>query len=250
MIKKLIHKIVNRWRKLSLAPISVFVFHQVSDEYNPLTMWECDWTQIDLFKRNILALKQKYTFISLIEAYNKLQNDWFRRKKYAVLTSDDGYLSLMNILPWLEDQQVPVTLFINAKYMDKQSWSAINEEQALRAQADVDMKKVVSDLYLSKEQVFALTSPLIEIGLHGYEHTDATQCTHEQFFQNVELCERALQNHPRYIPFMAYTWGHKNAQSEQILKEKNIIPVLVNGSINYTYRGGIDRQALDRKILQ
>ena len=102
--------------KLRLQPIRVFCFHQVSDEYAPLTMWEEDWTQTELFKRNIQNLKERgYTFISLPEAYFKLKNDSFRREKYAVLTADDGFKSMLNILPWLIEQRIPVTLFVNPK---------------------------------------------------------------------------------------------------------------------------------------
>ena len=114
-----IAKIRRKWTKLRLQPIRVVCFHQVSDEYNPLTMWECDWTQTELFKRNILNLKrQGVIFLSLSEAYDKLRHDWYRRKKYVALTADDGYKSILNILPWLEEQKIPITLFINTKYLD------------------------------------------------------------------------------------------------------------------------------------
>ena len=49
--------------KLRLQPIVVLCFHQVSDEYNPLTMWKCDWTKTKQFKQNVLELK-KHGYIS------------------------------------------------------------------------------------------------------------------------------------------------------------------------------------------
>ena len=175
-------KIQRRWAKIRLQPIRVFCIHHVSDGYNPLTMWKCDWTQTEQFKWNILRLKQQgYIFISLTEAHVKLKQDWLRCKKYAVLTVDDGYKSILNILPWLEEQHIPITLFINTKYLDKKSWSTVNEEQARRARPNVDMlTEVCPDLYISKEELFALTSPLIEIGSHGHEHVDATTQTIER----------------------------------------------------------------------
>ena len=246
----IIAKIRRTWAKLRLQSIRVFCFHQVSDEYNPLTMWECDWTQIDQFKRNILRLKTEgEEFISLKEAYVKLLQDTFRTKKYAVLTSDDGYKSMLNILPWLEEQQIPITLFVNTKYLDGKSWSAINEEQARRAKPDVDMlTEVCPDLYLSREELLQVAAmPNVTIGMHGHEHLDATKQTISAFKENVEKCQTALKGVPHTIPFFAYTWGKHNAETDAVLNEKGLIPVLVQGSKNYCDTKFIDRIAIDGK---
>lgn len=250
-MSKVMNQIWRMWMKLRLQPIRVFCFHQVSDEYNPLTMWECDWTQTELFKRNIQNLKERgYTFISLTDAQKKLKYDWFRHKKYAVLTADDGYKSLLNILPWLEEQRIPVTLFVNTKYLDGKSWSAINEEQAMRAKPDVDMlEDVCPDLYMSKEELFSLTSSMITVGMHGHKHLDGTIQTVNEFRTNVEQCRDILAEHPRYVPFFAYTWGKHNNETDGVLKEMGLVPVLVNGTKNYSYKGYIDRLAIDGKQL-
>lgn len=250
MILDWLHKIQRKWIKLRLQPIRVYCLHHVSDEYNPLTMWECDWTQTELFKRNILRLKSQYTFIPLAEAYEKMQQDVFRFRKYAVLTADDGYKSLLSVLPWLEEQQIPITLFINTKYLNGKSWSEINEEQAMRAKPDVDMlEDVCPDLYMSKEELFSLTSSLITVGMHGHEHLDGTEQSVDEFKQNIEQCRDILIDHPRYVPFFAYTWGRYNKETNGVLKEMGLVPVLVNGTKNYTYEGYIDRLAIDGKQL-
>ena len=245
-------KILRKLAKLRLQPIRVFCFHHISDKYNPLTMWEEDWTQTELFKRNIQNLKAHgYTFISLSEAHEKLRRDWFRRGKYAVLTADDGYKSLLNILPWLEEQHIPVTLFINTKYLDGKSWSAINEEQARRVKPNVDMlKDVCPDLYLSKQELKIIAaSGYVTIGMHGHEHLDATEQTKEECKQNVQLCQDALKDIPHVVPYFAYTWGRYNEATDKVLKDMGLIPVLVNGTKNYTYEGYIDRMAIDGKQL-
>ena len=251
--KHIIRKINHRLIKLRLQPIRVFCFHQVSEMYDPLRMWECDWTQMEQLKRNLVVMKSQYTFISLSEAQKHLQKDWFRCRKYAVLTADDGYKSISNIIPWLEEQRIPITLFINTKYLDGKSWSAINEEQARRALGDqctnIQLADAVSGMYLSKDELFALTSPLIEIGMHGHEHLDATKQSKEEFVRNIESCKKELQFHPRYIPFFAYTWGHYNEQTDGILQELNLTPVLVNGGKNYNNSNRIDRECIDGKKL-
>ena len=243
-------RIQRKLLKSRLQPMYVFCFHHVSDEYHPLTMWECDWTQTEQFKQNILHLKSRYTFITLAEAHKKMQHDIFRFRKYAVLTADDGYKSILSILPWLEEQQIPVTLFINTKYLDGKSWSEINEEQAKRVRPDVDMlKEVCPDLYMREVELFGLTSSLITIGMHGYEHLDGTKQTENEFRTNVEKCKDILIDHPRYVPFFAYTWGRHNKETDSVLNEMGLLPVLVNGTKNYTYEGYIDRFAIDGKQL-
>ncbi len=243
-------KIRRKWTKLRLQPIWVFCFHQVSDEYNPLTMWECDWTPTELFKRNIQNLKEQgYNFISLLQAHEKLKRDKFRCKKYAVLTADDGYKSLLNILPWLEEQKIPVTLFVNTKYLDGKSWSTISEKQARRVIPDVDMLKGVCPyLYLSKDELKQTASMQnITIGMHGHEHLDATEQTIEDFKRNVQLCQDALKDIPQVIPYFAYTWGRHNAETNEVLSEMGLTPILVNGTKNYKNVKYIDRLAIDGK---
>ena len=249
-IKDLWHKIKRWWIKLRLQPISVFCFHQVSAEYNPLTMWRCDWTQTEQFKRNILKMKnQGYQFISLAEAYNKITNDILRYHKYAVLTADDGYKSLLNILPWLKEQHIPITIFVNTKYLDGKSWSQINEEQARRIKPNVDMQKdVCPNLYLSKEEFIKVAAmPNVTIGMHGHEHIDATQQSLEDFKRNVQLCQDALKDIPHVIPYFAYTWGRHNAETNEVLSEMGLTPILVNGTRNYKNVKYIDRLAIDGK---
>lgn len=243
-------KIRRRWLHLRLQPIPVFVFHSVSDVYNPLLWWDCDWTQTVQFKQNILHLKKQYTFISLNEAYDKLCRDTFRFRKYAVLTADDGYRSLLNILPWLEKQKIPITLFVNTKYLDNKSWSFINEEKARKVKPEVDMfKEVCPDLYLSFDELFALDSPWITIGLHGHEHSNAFKLSDCDFRDNVEKCKEILSSHPRYIPYFAYTWGNRNVMTDGILKEMNLIPVVVKGTKNYRFCDFVDRLCIDGKQL-
>lgn len=250
LIVNLFAKIKRKLLKLRLRPIRVFCLHHVSDDYNPLTMWECDWTQTDLFKRNIRNLKEQgYTFISLSDAQKKLKRDWFRHEKYAVLTVDDGFKSLLNILPWLEEQKIPITIFVNTKYLDGKSWSEINEEQARRVKPEVDMlRDVCPNLYLSKKELKKTAAmPNVTIGMHGHEHLDATEQTIEEFKQNVQLCQDALKDVPHVLPYFAYTWGRHNAETDEVLSEMGLTPVLVNGTKNYNNVKYIDRLAIDGK---
>ena len=247
MKKELLHRIKRKLTKMRLQPIRVYCLHHVSEMYDPLTMWEKDWMQLDEFKQIVLQMKASgVEFISLPEAYDHVCHDLCRSKKYAVLTFDDGYKSILNILPWLEEKQIPVTLFVNTKYLDGMSWSEINEELARKEKPDVDMlKDVCPKLYLTKEelkQVASMTN--VTIGMHGHEHLDATKLMIDEFKENVEKCQEALMDVLHTIPYFAYTWGKHNAETEKMLKDMGITPVYIQGAVNFNNKHYIDREEL------
>lgn len=228
MITSLLKKVRNRWKKIRLQPIRVFCLHHVCEQFEADAMNAGDWMALDEFKRKINALQDKgYEFISLTKAYRHLQDDYFRSKKYAVLTYDDGYKSLKEVLPWLEEQMIPVTLFINGKYLDGKSY-----------------RNKPTECYLSQEELFALSSPLIEIGSHGYEHADASKMTEEDFQKHIHRNIQLLKNHPNYVPFHAYTWGRHTKETNNILKDFHIIPVYIDGMKNYNEINYIHRELL------
>lgn len=203
--------------KLRLHPIRVFCLHHVCKTFDAESMNEGDWMQIDEFKSKVLALQQDgVEFISLTYAYKHICNDYVRSKKYAVLTFDDGYASLKEILPWLEERQIPVALFINGKYLDGKSY-----------------RKNPNEKYLTKKGLFALTSPLIEMGSHGWEHNRATEMTAEEFAESVKRNIDLLSGHPNYIPFWAYTYGDHSNKTDDYLHRQGLAPIYIDGMKNY-----------------
>lgn len=228
MVVELLEKIQRYWTKLRLQPIHVFCLHHVCEQFDAESMYPCDWMALSEFKRKINTLRRKgYQFISLIEAYNYLKKDYFRRKKYAVLTFDDGYKSILEVLPWLEEQNIPATLFINGKYLD----GASNRENP-------------KEQYLKYDELFALNRPLIEIGHHGWEHTDATKMTEEELRDSLQRNIEILSSHPRYIPFWAYTWGMHTIETDLFLCANSIIPVFIDAKVNYNNLKDIHRELL------
>lgn len=232
---KKIHQAVHRHiKKMLLTPIEVFVFHAVSDEYDESLNMRTDWTSTEEFKCRILDYQKQYKFISLAEAYKKLTNDKLRRGRYAVLTCDDGFLSVLNIIPFLEEKRIPVTLFVNPKYLD-----GVSKREDY----------VACPRYITKKDLFAIGSEYVSIGLHGYEHNDVTKLTEEEFRDAVNRCEVELSGHPRYIPFFAYTWGKYSEQTQCVLRQKNLIPVFTDGNENYRYVEGIGRKPIDNYYI-
>lgn len=222
--------ILNRkWTKLCIQPIHVYCMHHVCAEFCTESMNEGDWMQINTFKQKVMSMQFKgVQFISLSEAYQHISNETLRCRKYAVLTFDDGYASLQEILPWLEEQHIPVTLFINGKYLDGKSYRKNSKER-----------------YLTHDELFALSSSFIEIGSHGWEHTDASQMTELAFAESIQQNIRVLSVHPRYVPFHAYTWGRHTDKSDNVLFDHKIIPVLINGGKNYNDKHFIHRELLN-----
>lgn len=227
--KLLKKKMRNRLMKLRFRPIRVFCFHQVSDVFEPDTMWKCDWMQTEVFKKKILALKEKYTFISLTEAYQHIANDRFRFKHYASLTADDGWASVKNIIPWLAEQRFPVTLFLNPLYLDGEHF-----------------RERLTEHFLLEEDIMSITEKYsnVSIGMHGWEHVDVTKKNENDFRECVDLSIQALRSYESFVPFFAYPWGKNNEMNKMVLKEFDIIPVLMDGRKNYYDISGIHRELL------
>lgn len=221
-----IHKVLRKWIKIRLQPIRVFCLHHVCEHFDADAMYACDWIALDAFKKKINVLRNLgYQFISLTAAYEHLKKDWFRCNKYAVLTFDDGYKSLTEVLPWLEEQKIPATLFINGKYLDGNSYRDNPKER-----------------YLTNDELFSLTSSLIEVGHHGWEHVDATEMSEAELIDSMQKNLEILSSHPRYIPFWAYTWGQHTEKADTCLKQVGITPVIITGHGNYNFNGLIDRE--------
>ena len=249
-VNSFIKKLNRKFSHLLLRPIHIFVFHHVSDVRDPFVSAIEDWTQTDVFFSNILSLKKKYKFISLESAYKRIKTDRIRLDRYAVLTTDDGLRTIEKVWPWLERQGVPLTCFINAKYMDGQSYKAEDATRIREIDPAADINQIIKRQYMTREQVFNLVSPLISIGSHGYEHLNARALKADQFKSNVLKCQDVLSSHPRYIPFYAYTWGKHKTDSDRILSELGLTPVLVDGMKNYNDFTFLHRECIDGMLIQ
>lgn len=238
-INTLIHKIFDRWKTLRFQPIRIFCIHNVSDCFDADSMWPCDWIQTDAFKRSVSELQKKYTFISLTEAQKHLRRDIVRLGKYAVLTADDGFASLKNVIPWLEERQIPITLFVNPIV-----WDGKTVGHNLKSLPVSTENNGVKDVYLLPEDLKAFQSPLVTFGYHGYEHIDERVETYETFVDNFEKCKMAMAALDNVIPFYAHTYGRATKQNDEYLIKQGITPVYVNGGKNYNQRQGIDRELL------
>lgn len=242
-------KIRRLYKRLHYRPIRVFVFHHVSDVRDPLVSGEHDWSNTEQFKLNIQKLRRKYKFISIDEAWEIISKGIFRFSRYAVLTTDDGLQSVLHVVDWLVKNEIPLTCFVNAKYLDGCSCKSQDITRIKKVDANAVVGNVIKRQYMTYEQLFSLTSPYVSIGLHGYEHINAKDQPLIDFRQNVIMCDNILKKHPRYVPFFAYPWGGHTAETDQVLKENGLVPVLVDGMVNREPSSVIHRVCIDNIIL-
>lgn len=227
-IQTIFRRLQRQMLHLRLQPIRVFCLHHVTEVFDANSMYRADWMSASVFKQKVSdLLKNGVTFISLSEALLHIRNDKLRLKKYAVLTFDDGYESLNEILPWLRENNLPFTLFINGKYLEGESYRVNPKEK-----------------YLTKQELFALTDSIVEIASHGWEHIDITDISDEDFENNEKMNITILSSHSRFVRFHAFTYGHSRSSIGKILKKIDLIPVLIDGQKNYNNDKLIHRELL------
>ena len=185
---------------------------------------------MDVFKNAVKTLKADgVEFISITEAYNHICKDRIRSKRYAVISFDDGWATLKQITPWLCEQQIPVTLFLNPEYILGKS---MREKGVSLTQSELD-------------ELLKIGNGNISIASHGWNHGLCNYMTMQDFENNVRKCEMFLSKYRAYVPFFAYPCGIHTPQLDQLLLSKGIIPVLMDGVENYNETLVIHRELLD-----
>lgn len=212
---------------MRLQPIRVFCFHQVSEAFEEGKFKRGDWLQTDEFKHRVTdILEGGYVFISIEDAYDKLQHDIFRTKKYAVLTADDGYKAIECIMPWLEEKHIPMTIFVNGKYTDGKSYRLSPKEE-----------------YMTIEEL-KRAGNLITIGHHGWDHINMQKMSDEEIEESVRKNKEVIAPLPNFVPFWAYPYGAHSDRSDEIIRNNGYIPVYMDGGKNYNNSNEIHRESL------
>lgn len=242
-LKILRYRIRKKLLHLRLQPIRVLCIHEVSevDENSP------DWIPTAYFKRTILEMQsQGYKFISLKEAYEHIRSDELLRiRKYAVLTADDGLRCHLEMLPWLEQHNVPITLCLNVLSL-KQTICGLPYKQWYNIVDKEEDKEYAQRLYISEDELKSLTSNFVSFALHGVNHDEAaTDISIEEFGKEVTASVDYFIAFKQYIPFFAYKYGKHSIKTDKLLWSKSIIPILADGEKNYN-----DSRYIHREILE
>lgn len=243
-MRSILNKIAHKLTRLRLQPIRVFCFHQTSELFDADVYCKPDWVPTPYLKQFIEGLQREgYEYISLAEAHKHLQRDMIRRKKYAVLTADDGLKCQLDLLSWLEAHKVPITLFVNVETLNGDVCGRPMKEH-FQIENKEEEKRHAEQLYLAGEALRNV-SPIVSIGMHGVNHDDVTSLSVEAFREAVDVCKSEIGIHPQYIPFYAYTFGRHTRKTDAVLHQSGIVPVLSDGGENYN-----DAQYIHREIIE
>lgn len=230
-IRNYVYKIRKKVLHTRLRPIRVLCFHAISDEFDQDCNWACDWMQTSKFKEIIGEIKKRYTFISLPDAYNHIIKDKFRIRNYAVLTFDDGDASVKNIVPWLIEQGIPITLFVCPDFLN----GGIRD--------DHPNAQFISTNELG--ELLKIFDPYVTVASHGYYHKKCSQIPKSEFPELIRNAESFLKQYNSHkVPFFAYPFGDYNEFTNSILKNEGLVPVYVDGGKNFNDVSGIHRELL------
>lgn len=249
-IKDFLLKMKRRLLRLRLQPIRVFCFHEVGEieKDNP------DRIPTSFFKETIQQmLNSGYKFISLEEAHTHIKNDFLRMNKYVVLTADDGLKSQLDVLAWLEEKNIPITLCLNVLSLTNEicglpyrRWFHIEDKDT--------EKRYAEQLYISESELHGIKSDFVTFALHGVNHDEpSTEISLDDFRQDVETCIQKFASSKHYVPFYAYKYGMHNRNTDEVLRQYKLIPILVDGEKNYNDASCIHRELLEamyKKCLQ
>jgi len=246
MMYDVLNRIKRKVQKWRLRPIRVYVVHNVSAAYSTKQGPKEDWMSVEDFRHTITELKRRCAIISIEEAVQHLKKDKIRLKDYVVLTADDGYQSVYEQLPWLIENEVPIALLINPKYLDGKSYSAHLWEYVHAQHPEITEEEFVKGRYMTGDELAAITSPLVTIGSHGYEHTDNGKMSEEEFRAYTEKTITEIEKYHAFAPYHAYPWGKYSETSDMVLKEKGIIPLRADGWYNVEDSNQLHREYLPK----
>ncbi len=130
-------------------------------------------------------------------------------KRSAVLTFDDALTSIADhVFPHLQQQKIPITIFVIAGIMGRESHFSIRNATPHRRHLDLAQLKAL------------LNTGLVEIGAHGYQHLNFTKIDNDKLWQEVHRAKALLEESLDVtVPYLAYPWGNTMDTVTQMVKE-------------------------------
>jgi peptidoglycan/xylan/chitin deacetylase (PgdA/CDA1 family) len=139
---------------------------------------------------------------------------WLRGKKNipnrsAVLTFDDALTSIADhVFPYLEQQSIPITIFVIAGLIGSESNFSSRPSAAGRRHLDFrQLKRLVN-------------TGLVEIGAHGYHHVNFTRIGGDELRQELHEAKNLLEkSFGVEVPYLSYPWGNTTENVVQLAKK-------------------------------
>lgn len=97
----------------------ILLYHLVFPDSTPKDTWNAGLVlRLSDFKRQILWLKNRFEFLSLEDYLISSEESTLKPKKMVALTFDDGYRAVFDLVsPFLEEEQIPATFFVNTSHL-------------------------------------------------------------------------------------------------------------------------------------
>jgi len=192
------------------VPVLAMFYHRIADTHpNP---WSMDFAT---FKHQICWMQERFDFLSMEEAQTRISSGKNDRPAISI-TFDDGYAENCDeALPFLIEQNIPVTYFVTTQHATEQ----------IPFPHDVELGTPFP--VNSIESLRALANAGIEIGAHTRTHLNlgATDDKHEIVDEVITATDELEQLIGRKINYFAFPFGHhENMQASifHLLKQHGI----------------------------
>jgi len=227
-MKKVIKKIINRFRYVNYSDAYILLYHSVEYEknLNPLIATNVHNVSPDIFYRQLEHLKKKYTFISIDEMADYLLKGK-RPKRILALTFDDGYKSVLNnALPVLQNLEIPATFYITKKLITEKSFWRDKVRYIIDQELEREFLQFVSkhnsefkqinSFYWDTKNPDLISSFLVESEMDSFFKANNINLSNYQ--DNLYLDEKDIAAHP-FIEFGNHTTSHYVLSSLESAKQ-------------------------------
>lgn len=229
-------------RKLDKS-LTVFLFHDVSNESAPFTKENGISVSTELFKTQVRFISENFNVVS--------SESWLKGdtgKRTAIITFDDGYQGIFkNALPILRDMKLPSVIFMNmGAVLAENYWAErvvylcqkVKTFQQFLADHDIAPIKLVQQAHLECTQEIidlyeqergtdyldelpgyiepyasledleeADENPLVTLGNHLYTHYNVANLSDAVLKEEYEKNVDSLSKFERYVPLFAFPFG-------------------------------------------
>lgn len=183
--------------KLIQINFIIVYYHVVSNSKVPHIIHLYDYKNINQFENDMEVLLKNFSPINLFELIKHLKNDIELPKKAFLLTFDDGFREMYDIVaPILLRKGIPATFFVNSDFIDNKRLCYLNEASILvwsfqktgSFKLEEKIKKLLSEN--------GIISNDIKSGVLSIKYHQKDLITEIAKLMNIDFSEYLLKNEP------------------------------------------------------
>ncbi len=98
----------------------ILLYHLIFPSDTPTDAWNAGGIlRLSAFKKQLLWLNRRFPIITLDEYLEKISHDRKNSNRYSVITFDDGYRRVLDlVVPFLSSQGFPATFFVTTSHLE------------------------------------------------------------------------------------------------------------------------------------